>query len=117
MAASSSESSGRVEAKILMEEAWENNMRDEVRNERWARWYSCSLCEQEYHGVVMGALGWACWKTYLGRPETDGARQGAICVLGGGLDAAKHNADALTVREAEVSMVCMRPPQLGASVL
>ena len=28
-----------------------------------------SLCEQEYHGVVRCALGWACWKTYLGRSE------------------------------------------------
>ena len=38
-------------------------------NEAWARWYTCSLCEQDYHGVVSCALGWACWKTYLGRPE------------------------------------------------
>ena len=29
----------------------------------------CSLCKQDYHGVVCCALGWACWKTYLGRPE------------------------------------------------
>ena len=28
------------------------------------------MCEQEYHGVVACALGWACWKTYVGRPET-----------------------------------------------
>jgi hypothetical protein len=40
-----------------------------VIDERWARWYSCSLCEQRYHGVVCCALGWACWKTYVGRPE------------------------------------------------
>ena len=40
-------------------------------DERFERWYTCSLCEQEYHGVVACALGWACWKTYVGRPETD----------------------------------------------
>ena len=39
---------------------------------RWTRWFTCSLCEQDYHGVVRCALGWACWKTYVGRPETDG---------------------------------------------
>ena len=31
---------------------------------------TCSLCEQEYHGDVQCALGWACWKTYVGRSET-----------------------------------------------
>ena len=30
------------------------------------RWGTCSLCEQNYHGVVMGALGWACWKFLTG---------------------------------------------------
>ena len=33
----------------------------------WQRWHKCGLCEQEYHGVVSCALGWASWKTYLGR--------------------------------------------------
>ena len=33
---------------------------------------ACSLCEQHYHGVVRCALGWACFKAYLGRPETVG---------------------------------------------
>ena len=31
--------------------------------ERWARWLKCSLCEQQYHGIVLRALSWACWKT------------------------------------------------------
>ena len=26
-------------------------------NERWHRWHTCSLCEQQYHGVVSCALG------------------------------------------------------------
>ena len=62
------------QAKILVAEAEENNLGDKVLNERWERWHTCSLCEQDYHGVVRCALGWACWKTYVGRPETDWAR-------------------------------------------
>ena len=63
------------QAKILVAEAEENNLDDKVLNERWVRWYTCSLCEQKYHGVVACALGWACWKTYVGRPE-DGQLRG-----------------------------------------
>ena len=63
----------------------------------------CSLCEQMYHGVVRCALGWACWKTYVGRPETDALRVDAMTVLGSGLSAAGHHKDALSVREAELS--------------
>ena len=47
-----------------------------MMDERWERWHTCGLCEQEYHGVVVHALGWACWKTYVGRPETDKTRRG-----------------------------------------
>ena len=92
------------QAKILVAEAEENNLDDKL-NERWARWYKCSLCEQDYHGVVACALGWACWKTYLGRPETDQVRSSdAMMVLGNGLYAAgHHHEDALSVREAELS--------------
>ena len=53
------------QAKILVAEAMENNSDDS----QWHRWSTCSLCEQRYHGVVCCALGWACWKTYVGRPE------------------------------------------------
>ena len=70
----------------------------------WARWYICGLCEQEYHGVVRCALGWSCWKTYLGRPETDQARRLAMNLLGLGLFDAKHCEDALSVQEAELSL-------------
>ena len=47
------------QAKLLMEEAEENNLDGKARNARFLRWYSCSLCEQEYYGVVYRALGWA----------------------------------------------------------
>ena len=66
------------QAKILVAEAEENNLDYKVLNERWHRWHRCSLCEQEYHGVVACALGWACWKTYVGRPETDHRNSDAV---------------------------------------
>ena len=39
------------------------------RSNTFDRWTTCGLCEQRYHGVVACALGWACWKTYVGRPR------------------------------------------------
>ena len=36
----------------------------------------------QYHGVVAWALGWACWKTYVGRPEADDLRCMAMTSLG-----------------------------------
>ena len=91
------------QAKELVAEAEENNSNIKVRNETWRRWYACGLCEQDYHGVVMCALGWACWKTYVGRPETDKLRRAAMGVLGSGFSAAENYEDALTVREAELA--------------
>ena len=92
------------EAKILFDEAVENNLGEKAWDARWQRWHTCSLCEQQYHGVVMCALGWACWKTYVGRPERDGPRINAMRLLGLGLFDAGHNEDALSVQEAELSM-------------
>ena len=92
------------QAKILYAEAEENNLDLKVKNARWARWYACSLCEQKYHGVVAFALGWACWKAHLGRPERDQARNMAMTQLGNGLSEADQNEDAMSVQEAELSM-------------
>ncbi|CAH0366332.1 unnamed protein product [Pelagomonas calceolata] len=92
------------QVKILVAEAEENNL-DKVVDERFGRWRACSLCEQDYHGVVCHALGWACWKTYVGRPETDQLRSVAMGRLGAGLSAADHNEDALSVKEAQLSML------------
>ena len=47
------------QAKILVAEAEENNLEIQPK---WERWHACSLCEQNYNGVVACALGWACWK-------------------------------------------------------
>ena len=43
-----------------------------------------------------------CWKTYLGRPETDELQGSAMCLLGNDLSAAKNYEDAMIVREAEL---------------
>jgi tetratricopeptide (TPR) repeat protein len=99
------------QARILYDEALENNLGPEALDVRFMRWYSCSLCEQQYHGVVSCALGWACWKTYVGRPETDVVRGMAMNLLGNGLWDANHHEDALSVREAKLSMML----RLGAS--
>ena len=93
------------QVKILYAEAEENNLDGKVLNARWLRWQKCSLCEQEYHGAVCCALGWASWKTYLGRPKLDRARLDAIRVLVSGLSAAGHHEDALSVGEAQLSMM------------
>ena len=99
------------QAKILVAEVEENNLGDKAKNVRWARWHHCSLCEQRHHGVVSCALGWACWKTYVGRPEADELRCTAIDVLGNGLCEVGHFEDAVSVKEAELSM----ERRLGAS--
>jgi hypothetical protein len=90
------------QAKILVAEVEANNL---DMQPKWERWGKCSLCEQEYHGVVACALGWACWKTYVGRPETDGRRMNAMRMLGSGLCDADHHEDALFVKEAELAML------------
>ena len=91
------------QAKILLAEALENNLDDKVKDARFDRWCTCSLCEQRYYGVVKCALGWACWKTYLGRPEEDRRRCLAMEVLGTGLSNVHLHADALPVYEAQLS--------------
>ena len=92
------------QAKLLVAEAEENNLDDKAFTERWARWHTCGLCKQEYHGVVLCALGWACWKTYVGQPETNLARRLAMTGLGNGLHSAKRYEDALIVREADLAL-------------
>ncbi|CAH0365888.1 unnamed protein product [Pelagomonas calceolata] len=99
------------QAKILVAEGEENNLGLSALNDRWARWDTCSLCKQMYYGVVYCALGWACWKTYVGRPETDRYRRTAMGVLGNGLEFAERNDEALPIKEAELSM----ERRLGAS--
>ena len=91
------------EAKTLFAEAEANNLDWGAKNPRWLRWCTCSLCKQYYHGFVKCALGWACWKTYVGRPETDQVHGMAMDVLGGGLFDANYHEDAFTVRETTLA--------------
>ena len=96
------------QAKTLVAEAQENNWVGTKRfYARWARWHTCSLCEQRHHGVVLCALGCASWKTYLSLPETDVTQAMAMSMLGNGLSDAKHDVNALPVREAVLSL-CRR---------
>ena len=93
------------QVKILVAEAEENNLGYKALNERVRRWYSCSLCEQDYHGVVCCALGWAGWKTYVGRPEADELRGAALSEVANGLSIAQCHEDALAAREAYIFML------------
>ena len=90
------------QAKVLVDEAEENNLDVEPK---WKLWNTCGLYEQNYHGVLFGALAWACWKTYVGRPETNLFRINSMHLLGTGLTDAKHFLDALSVQEAELSLL------------
>ncbi len=91
------------QAKESVREAEENRLDQREIAKRFNRWHTCSLCEQDYHGVVRCALGWACWKTYVGRPETHQARRLAMTQLGNGLSAARRHEEELSVAEAELS--------------
>ena len=93
------------QAKILVAEAEERDLDDDAFDARWARWHTCRLCEQDYHGVVVCALGWGCWKTYVGRPEGDRVRGMAMSQLGNGVSGAEHYEEALAVYEAELAML------------
>ena len=92
------------QAHVAVVEAERRRYDDDAFAVSWGRWFTCRLCEQNYHGVVRCALGWACWKTYLGRPEWDWARKGAMTQLANGLTEAEHHEDAMAVLEAVLSM-------------
>ncbi|CAH0375663.1 unnamed protein product [Pelagomonas calceolata] len=92
------------QAKILVDDAEERNLDYEIRDSRWARWTACGLCEQEYHGVVLCALGWACWKTYVSRPEDSNTiRTCAIGVLAHGLGDAGRHEERLQIQQTQFS--------------
>ena len=91
------------QAKVLFAEAQENNLDYKVKNERWKQWTTCGLCGQEYHGVVRCALGWGCWKTYVGLPEGDWNRNGALTMLGNGLNESGRHEDWLAILEVQLA--------------
>ena len=92
------------QAKILMDEAEENNLGKKELNRRWTRWSSCGLCEQQYHGVVSCALGWACWRAYHTRVAVADelfltTNCNAYRELAAGLAEAQRHAEAIGVHE------------------
>ena len=50
-------------------------------------------------------IGWACWKTYVGRPEENFSRIDAMTELGNALETVRNHTDALTVKMAQLSML------------
>ena len=70
-----------------------------------AKWQKCFDCGQFFHGAVQLALGWAMWKTYLGRPEADGYRTQAMGVLGTAVFENRRPEEALPVLEAYLALL------------
>ena len=69
------------------------------------KWHKCFDCGQHFHGIVQLALGWACWKTYLGRPEASFDRCNALGTIGGALRLNACFDDALLVYEAHLAVL------------
>ena len=67
------------------------------------KWSKCFDCGQAFHGAVKLALGWAMWKTYVGRPESDGYRVNALGTLASALRKNLQSAEALPMLEAELA--------------
>ena len=72
------------QAQVAVQQGLENEERC-IALHRVKRWYICRLCEQHYHGAVSSALGWACYKTYFGRPEGDHLWELALQILCGSM--------------------------------
>ena len=99
------------QAKILVAEGEENNLDDKPFNERWARWHTCSLCEQRVPrrrelrarvGVLEDVRG-AAGDGLASEKCNESAWERFI--------RCNHYEDALPVQEAELSML----RRLGAS--
>ena len=89
------------QAQILVDEVEEDKLGDAALMSRWPRWYTCNLCGQFYHGAVRCALGWACWKTYVGRPENDRVRSMAMYQVASALYYDKQYGEALPLLRAQ----------------
>jgi len=79
------------------------------------KWQRCFDCGEMFHGVVALTLGWACWKTYLGRPEWDGYSCYAMQILANALRTVRRPEEALPVIEASLAVLRrFSPPDLEA---
>ena len=88
------------QAETSVKEAEEWNTGEGMR-----KWERCFDCGQFFHGAVRLALGWACWKMYLGRPDSDGYRCQSIGILGNGLLMSGRPEEALPVLEANLATI------------
>ena len=86
---------------------------EEGTGEGRSKWYKCFDCGQSFHGAVQLALGWAVWKTYLGRPERDDARCHSIRLLGEALRQNERPEEALPVLEANLAKTLGRGESAG----
>jgi len=86
------------QAEVAMKEKEELNT-----GEGLLKWQKCFDCGQGFHGAVEVALGWACWKMYLGRPETAFLRCQALGILGRSLRLPRPE-EALPVLEANLAL-------------
>jgi len=68
------------------------------------KWERCFDCGQRFHGPVQLALGWACWKTYLGRSDRDQRYTQSMGILGGALRLNDQPEEALPVLEANLAL-------------
>jgi len=87
------------QAKILMEQAEENNS-----DPPWGRWRQFGLCEHNYHGVVGCAMGWASFKTYVKRGDRDGFYYMTMEHIGTSLSELARHAEAVQVLETWLAM-------------
>ena len=79
-------------------------MEDQGTGEGNDKWINCFDCGQQFHGAVHIALGWAAWKTYLHRDETNDVRLKAVSNLGNALLTARSD-EALPALEASFRLV------------
>ena len=77
----------------------EDELRQHNRDKLWIKWAECGLCHQRYHGAVARAMAWACWKTYVSRPEGDAIRGWGMCCVTVSL-LALHTGEALSAATA-----------------
>ncbi len=96
------------QAQVSVDEANEYNLDGKRWMSKWERWYKCSQCGQEHRHHLAWALGWACWKTYVSRPESDKCRLNAIQNLGQALLEGSRDEEALSVFRTQEAFLRLR---------
>ena len=94
---------GTVHVSCLVRQAQVTAEGDVGVQANWRRWDTCGLCHNEIVGNVRCALGWACWKTYVGRLENQTLYNMVISQLAAGLFEGDRSAEAAVVLEAQLA--------------